>query len=181
MEDRRVECKCARSSDSHSVSERTRREHYRIYGRRNDQSPATRFLSSAGNNGSRVPKSATENGVELENSDVDGSMSLDGDSECTTFDENVDVAASDEDVDGSESERDEHQPWPDELDNQDYEGQEDEWHSETQSKDEFELQRLKALSSIIALSQRLILSYHTVSSVDRDSSLFFLEKPLEYQ
>ena len=53
---------------------------------------------------------------------------------------------------------DEHQSWPDELDYQDYDGQEDEWHSETQSKDEFELQRLKALSSIIALSQRLILS-----------------------
>jgi hypothetical protein len=77
---------------------------------------------------------------------------------------NVDVAASYEDVDGSESERDEHQPWTDELENRDYEGQEDEgqedegeedeWHSETQSKDEFELQRLKALSSIIALSQR---------------------------
>jgi hypothetical protein len=88
MEDRRVECKCARSSDSHFVSERTRREHYRIYGRHNDQSPATRFLASAGNNSSKVPENATENGVELESSDVDESMSLlDGDSECTTFDE----------------------------------------------------------------------------------------------
>src|SRR5208282_5409308 len=175
-----VECKCTRSNSSHLVSERTRRQHYRIYGRHNDQSPATRFLASAGNNSSKVPETATENGVELEGSDVDESMSLDGDSECTTFYKNVDVAASNEVVDG-ESEMDEHQSWPDELNNQDYEGQEDEWHSETQSNDEFELQRLKALSSIIALSQRLILSYYTISSVDRDSSLFFLEIPLEYQ
>ena len=64
---------------------RTRRQHYRIYGRHNDQSPATRFLASAGNNGSKVPENATEHGVELEGSDVHASMSLDGDSECTTF------------------------------------------------------------------------------------------------
>src|SRR5271167_3567662 len=170
MEDRdaiQVECKCTRCNGSHLVSERTRRQHYRIYGRHNDQSPPTRFLASAGNNGSKVPETATENGVELEGSDLDESISLDGDSECTTFYNYVDVAASNEVVDGSESEMDEHQSWPDEPDNQDYEGQEDEWHSETRSEDEFELQRLKAFSSIIALSQRPILIYYTVSSVDR--------------